>query len=967
MPTVPQIIHMRQRRRKKTQNTPVSRAGLGFAALFSLCAAIAFIGLTLFYTTLTRDLPSLETIPLLLEPPNGLLLHPTRFYDRSGEYVILSLQNPAVTERRYIPMEGNAAAGQHLSPDLVTATIATSDPTFWSNPGFSIHDLLQVTHNTLAQRLVTDLLLGDETPGLRRALRERLLAAQITSHYGREKVMEWYLNSTYYGNMAYGADAAAQVYFGKSAAELNLAEAAVLAAVAESPASNPLDAPQTALNRQHIVIDAMLGQGLITLYEAIEARETEVIFREAVPPALNPAPAFTNLVWEQLTPHISLERLERGGFIIITTLDYNLQLQALCAADTHLARLRGEPALYTVDETPCEAALLLPTLAFDEDISFDNLATNVVVLDTSTGQILALVGDPAPGLDPAHLPGHPPGSLLTPFVYLTAFTRGFGPASLVWDIPTGLLEAATEAANPHGQFQGPVRLRAALANDYLIPAIQTINQIGAENVWRTAQQLGLVSLESPAGSSPDGCPGCQLLANGEITLLEVVQAFGVFANQGLLVGRSADSSADNGLQSLRPIAALSVSDFDGQVWMAEQAAQTRPVISAQLAYLITHVLSDEAARWPSLGHPNPLEIGRPAGAKMGQTFVGGDIWTLGYTPQLVVGVWMGSPDYPEGGGLPPKAAAALWHAILQYAARDLPSATWGLPPGITTLEVCDPSGMLPTEYCPTTVSEVFLTGLEPTQPDSLYQAYQINRETGRLATVFTPPGLIDEHVYLNVPPEASDWAEGAGFSTPPETYDVIYTPPVLPDAQITSPQMFAHLNGEVDIRGRAGGKGFESYRLQVGQGLNPTGWIVIGEDIDSPIDNGILGTWDTTAINGLYAIQLVIVRDDQRADTATIQVTVDNQPPDLSIPYPGDGQSFAYGLDKSITFQAQVSDNLGLAAVEFYLGDRLITSQTQPPFAIPWRTSPGEYTLWVKAIDLAGNASETSVSFVVER
>ena len=960
MPTVPQILRMRQRRREKTQNTPASRAGLGCATLFSLCTAIAFIGLTLFYTALIRDLPPLETIPLLLEPPNGLLLHPTRFYDRSGEYVIHSLQNPAVTERRYIPME-------ELSPELVTATIATSDPTFWINPGFSMQGLSQMTSNTLAQRLVADLLLGDEAPDLRRALRERLLAAQITSHYGRAKVMEWYLNSTYYGNMTYGADAAAQVYFGKSAAELNLAEAAVLAAVAESPASNPLDAPQTALERQHIVIDAMLGQGLITVDEAVAARETKVVFREAVPPALNPAPAFTNLVWEQLTPHISLERLERGGFEVITTLDYDLQLQASCAAGTHLARLRGEPAPDTIDETPCEAALLLPTLAFDADISFDELAANVVVLDPSTGQILALVGDPTPGLDPAHLPGHPPGSLLTPIVYLTAFTRGFGPASLVWDIPTGLLDATpAAAASTHDQFRGPVRLRDALANDYLIPAVQTINQIGAENVWRTAQQLGLTSLESPVGGASGGCPGCQLLAGGEITLVEAVQAFGVFANQGSLVGRPAETSADGGLQALRPIAALSVSDLDGQVWMAEQAAQTRPVISAQLAYLVTHVLSDEAARWPSLGHPNPLEIGRPAGAKMGQTSDQRDIWTIGYTPQFVVGVWMGNSDSTEGGARPPKAAAALWHAILQYAARDLPSAAWDVPPGITTLEVCDPSGMLPTEYCPTTVSEVFLSGQEPTQPDTLYQAYQINRETGRLATVFTPPGLIDEHVYLNVPPEAIEWAAGAGFSTPPETYDVIYTPPVLPDAQIVSPQMFAHLNGEVSIRGRAGGEGFESYRLQVGQGLNPAGWIVIGEDINSSIDNGILGTWDTTLLNGLYAIQLVVVRDDQRADTATIQVTVDNQPPDLSIPYPGDGQSFAYGIDNSITFQAQVSDNLGLAAVEFYLGDRLITAQTQPPFAVPWRTSPGEYLLRVKAIDLAGNESETSVSFVVE-
>jgi hypothetical protein len=160
--------------------------------------------------------------------------------------------------------------------------------------------------------------------------------------------------------------------------------------------------------------------------------------------------------------------------------------------------------------------------------------------------------------------------------------------------------------------------------------------------------------------------------------------------------------------------------------------------------------------------------------------------------------------------------------------------------------------------------------------------------------------------------------------------------------------------------------GFESYRLQAGEGINPSGWIVVEGDAFNPVVDSILGTWDTSGLNGLYALQLIVLRDNQRVDTATIQVTLDNIPPDISISYPQDLSFFSSEQDKMITFLVESNDNLGLESVEFYLDSRLVTTQNQPPFAYPWSSRPGTFTLTVKSIDFAGNLSEASISFTVD-
>jgi hypothetical protein len=276
--------------------------------------------------------------------------------------------------------------------------------------------------------------------------------------------------------------------------------------------------------------------------------------------------------------------------------------------------------------------------------------------------------------------------------------------------------------------------------------------------------------------------------------------------------------------------------------------------------------------------------------------------------------------------------------------------------------------MLPTNDCPVVVTEVFQNGREPTQGDTLFRSFQINRETGRLATVFTPPELVETHVYMVVPTEASAWASQSGLLTPPESYDVL--DPInnqLETVSITRPEMFANISGRIVITGNADSEQFEYYRVQVGEGLNPSSWLQISEDINTSVSNGELAIWDTAGLEGLYALQLLVVDQDQKVETFTTQVTIDNSPPELIIRYPQDGQVFTYPQDTMITFEAGANDDLELVTVSFHINDTPLATLKSPPYAVPWEVRIGEHTLRVQATDLAGNYSEENIRFEVVR
>ena len=315
----------------------------------------------------------------------------------------------------------------------------------------------------------------------------------------------------------------------------------------------------------------------------------------------------------------------------------------------------------------------------------------------------------------------------------------------------------------------------------------------------------------------------------------------------------------------------------------------------------------------------------------------------------------------------PKWSAGLWHAIIQFALLDKPAEDWAVPPGISSTQVCDPSGLLPTADCPVVIKEVFIDGTEPTGTDTLYRSFQINRETGRLATAFTPSELVERRTYLVLPPEASAWAQTSGLPLPPETFDVI--DPVITtetNAAINSPTNFSSVKGQIPIQGQATGKDFDFFTLQYGQGLNPVNWLQINADVNAAVPNGKLATWDTTGLNGLYTLQLLVVDKNQNVETATIQVTVDNQPPTVSIRFPATGASLPLTKTKLLTLQADASDDLGLVSVEFIIDDQTILSLAMPPFVAPWTAELGKHSLRVRAIDRAGNFSEATTEFLVE-
>ena len=977
--TVNQVLRQRSRRRQHERSRFHGRLGLAAAGLVSLLAALTALWLVGAILNLLRDLPSIETLPARFEAPTGLLFQPTRLYDRSGQQVILALENPDAAGRLYLPI-APAPSGPALPAALITATLAASDPGFWFHPGFTLAGLSAGQHPTLAQRLVDEHLLADEPPGLRRALRERILAGLVTWRFGRAKIIEWYLNSADYGRLAYGADAAARVYLDKPAASLTLGEAALLAATAEAPALNPIDAPQAALERQKRLIQGMLRYRVISPAAGIAAAREHPALRQSPaagrllgPQDLQPqiAPTFARLALQQLETRLTRQQIERGRLRVLTTLDRDLQTQAVCAAGALLNGRLPPGCPPAVAQLAADGQPLLPEGAGQAEL---------VVLDPATGQVLALSGPDQPAPENGPLPAHPAGTLVTPFIGLSAFARGQSPASLVWDIPSET--DSGPAPNLDGRYHGPLRLRLALANDYIIPAAHLLQQVGLENALLTAQQFGLAypqpttpapgsATEPAAMDSTQARSIWQLLR--PLNLLEVSHAFAALANRGILAGRALAVEAEDGRlprpASLHPVAIQRVDQVDGQPLLDWSATQTRPIAQPGLAYLMTDVLSDEPARWPSLGQPNPLEINRPAAVKPGYTPDGQDTWVVGYTPQHVAGVWLGAPPTADPQEIRRRifAAGSLWGAILQAASRDQAALPFEIPSGVSELPVCDPSGQLPGPDCPNVVKEVFLAGSEPDQPDSLYRNIPVNRQTGRLATIFTPPELVELRPYLMTPPEAHTWELQAGLEPPPSEYDTIpvQSGPGSTSAQIISPAMFAPVRGKVPVMGTAGGEGFASYRIQVGPGFSPQGWYLVGQDSDQPVEQGLLGEWDTTGLNGLYAIQLVVSYQDKSARRATAMVTIDNQPPQIRILTPGRLAEITPAAGGRTVLQAEILDDLGLKEVTFTIDGKPLATLLQPPYAISWQAPPGKHTLVVQATDLAGNTSEASVEFTV--
>ncbi len=996
MPKTTALLRRRQLRQlqaqRGAQRTLRTLAGIGMSLMTAfLLISVGMVGaLSAAYAYFTRDLPSAAALQEAFSPDNPDFFQTTRLYDRTGQRVLLEVIDPRGGDRQYV-------AYGALPPVVISATVALEDKTFFTNPGY---DLIGMTRalisnlrgepiqggSSITQQLVKNTLIPLEKRAERnyeRKIREVLLAAEITNRFDKTQILEWYLNTNFYGNLAYGIDAAALVYFDKRAYQLDLAEAAMLAAIPQNPALNPADNFEAAKRRQEVVLDVMARESFITPAAADAARAQTLTIQPPVKRFDVQAPHFSVYARQQAVD--SLDRLgwpgedlvNRGGLSIITTLDLDLQHQAECVARTQVARLSGaSPGAVIAAENnqPCVAAGFLPQLRSDNE-GQNHHVTNaaLVVIEPGTGKILALVGsadywnpDISGSFNIAIDGLRQPGSTFKPFTYLEAFRLGYSPASLVLDVRTSFPTGGDEPYVPENydrKFHGPVSMRAALARSYNLPAVQTMHLVGVDNVIRRAHQLGLNTLEA-------GHYGLALsLGGGEVTLLDMTYAYSVFANLGVMAGAAVPPELMRpGFRQLDPVSLLRITDRQGHV-LYEHTPHVQPVLSPELAYLINDVLADTQARLAAFGRDNPLEVkGRTAAAKTGTTDDFRDNWTLGYTPQLAVGVWVGNADNTEMKGVTGVTGAApIWHAVMTYATQHLPAQGWEPPPGIARVTVCEPSGLLPTAYCPITHAEVFLQSAAPAIEDNVWQPIAINRETGKRATACTPPELIETPIFQILPPEAGGWLADNRLPQPPTEFDLIGAN-CLPSSNVAilSPTPFAYIRGRIEITGTVKVDNFAFFRLQYGPGLNPTEYFKIEGDRYDQMDNGWLQFWKTEGLDGLYTLQLVAVKNDPgggpyQFETATVQVTVDNQPPTVTLIAPAPGQTFTLGQAESVVIQPDVDDNLSLARVEFIVDGVVISTATVPPYSTRYPlTRRVQHTLLVRAYDAAGNVAESA-------
>lgn len=995
MPTATDLIRRRQlrrwRERQGAQRTLRTLAGLGLsvaAALALLGAAMAAAALAV-YAYFTRDLPPAEALQAAFSADNPEFFQTTRIVDQAGG-TLLEVIDPRGGDRQYV-------AYNALPAEVISATVALEDRTFFTNPGYDLFGIARALVSNLrgepvqggssiTQQLVKNTLIPLEARAVRsyeRKIREILLAAEIRSRYSSEQVLEWYLNTNFYGNLAYGIDAAALVYFGKHAAQLTLPEAALLAAIPQSPGLNPAADFAAAKQRQELVLEVMAREGFITSEAAAAAKAAPLALQ---PPARRfdvQAPHFSVLARQQavdLLTGLGLDGedyVNRGGLTIVTTLDLDLQQQAECALRTQVARLSGAAADYVAAAeggTGCAAAAFLAPVRAEE-AGQDRHVTNgaVVVLDPATGEVRALVGSVdywnaalAGSFNIAVDGRRQPGSAFKPFTYLEAFRQGLSPATMVLDIRRQFPVAGGDPYEPLNydrKFHGPVSLRQALARSYNIPAVDVLNRVGIDNVIRLAQRLGVTTLET-------GQYGLALtLGGGEVTLLDLTYAYSVLANNGVMAGIPVPEADQRpGFRQLAPVIVRRILDRNGQV-LYEADLRTQPILSPELAFLINDVLSDNAARAAAFGLDNPLVIaGRQAAAKTGTTNDFRDNWTVGYVPQTAVGVWMGNADNTEMIGVSGVTGAApLWQALMTYATQGLPAQSWAPPPGVTRAAVCVPSGLLPTTYCPETREDYFLRGYEPGAPDNMWQPVILNRETGKRATACTPPELTEERVFQVLPAEAAEWAQAVTLAQPPTEYDPIGAE-CLPGGNVAvlSPTPFSYIRGRIEITGTVKVENFAFFRLQYGAGLNPTSFVQIEGDRFEQMENGWLQFWNTAGLNGLYTLQLVAVKNDPAGgpfqfETVSIPLTVDNQPPTVRLLAPNPNQVYTI-QDEVVVIQPEVRDNLALAQVAFFVDGAQVQVTTAAPYSTRWplnTAARGDHEIFVRVFDAAGNITES--------
>jgi len=699
---------------------------LTLAALITVIAAGVGV-----YFWLLADLPDVANLQAELRTPS------IRITDRRGR-LLFEVLSDSEGRNTVLPIDAIPQACRE-------ATIATEDASFYTNPGVDAWSIARAAWNnlrggeiesgasTITQQVARNLLLNPQERAertLARKLREAILAYQLSQRYSKDEILALYLNQTYYGNLAYGIDAAARGYFSKSAADLDLAECALLAGLPQSPSAyDPLSNPEAALARQKIVLGLMLGQGFITAEDAALAEKETLAF--AAERYTIEAPHFVQTVYAELETALPPEVLRAGGLVVTTTLDLDWQRAAEQIAKRQL-KLLNEPRPGDPPHNAHNAAL--------------------VALDPHTGQVLAMLGSPdytdgaiSGGVNMALSPRQP-GSALKPFTYAAAFDpdqrEPWTAATMILDVRTAFVtrqRLSYVPVNYDRAEHGPVLARTALASSLNIPAVITLDHIRMGRLFELLGRLGISTLNTPSDYDLS-----LTLGGGEVRLLELTAAYAAFANGGKVAP---------------PVMILEARNAAGEVVYRPPAQPDQQAVDPRVAWLISDILSDNLARAPTFTTHSILQIGRPAAVKTGTTTDYRDNWTVGYTPNLAVGVWVGNANNEGMVGISGiTGAGPIWHNFMREALKGQPELRFERPDGMIAVEVCALSGMLPSPECPATTREWFVAGTQPTEPDTLYQRVTLDAATGLPATDATPPERRIDRVFVVLPPQARDWA-----------------------------------------------------------------------------------------------------------------------------------------------------------------------------------------------------------------
>jgi 1A family penicillin-binding protein len=668
-----------------------------------------------FYFTILKDLPSPQKLGVYDIPLA------TKIYDRKGVLLfdIFTDQNRSLVPLATIPKY------------VQQATIAIEDKDFYKHGGINpIGGLLRAASatifgkklqggSTITQQLVKSALLTPQRT-ITRKIREMILASWVEIVFSKDKILEMYLNQVPYGGTAWGIGTAAEKYFGKSVKDLTLAEAALLAGLPQAPTLySPFgNNPELAIQRQKEVLRRMMEDGYITKEEAENAKNTVLVFTK---PTNIKAPHFVMYVKEQLVNKYGEHTVERGGLKVYTTLDADLQEYAQATVAAEVADLK------------------------------ETNVTNGAALITNpaTGEILSMVGSvdyfatPSGGFN-VTTALRQPGSSIKPINYAIGIERKLvTPATMFLDTPTCFGVPNQPAYCPKNydyKFHGPVQLRFALGNSYNIPAVKMLYLNTVRDMVASASAFGLDTIQNP-----DNYGLSLTLGGGEVRMIDMAEAFGVFANGGIRKDL---------------VAIRKVLDRDGNVLdeyvdpnldkdVPSQLLLKGPrVLSPETTFLISHILLDNNARQDAFGPSSSLVIpGKAVSVKTGTTDDVRDNWTIGYTPNILVATWVGNNDnspmnrYLVSGVT---GAAPIWNILMKKALTGKSDIWPKQPEGVVGAQICTTSGLLPPnpdgadKGCSIRF-EYFIKGTVPTERENLKQAVIIDKATGDLAA----PGQTD--------------------------------------------------------------------------------------------------------------------------------------------------------------------------------------------------------------------------------